>query len=97
MENEEIKEEVEQQETVEQAKESNTANDSVEAYKAIIEQQNQTIKERDERIDKLINQMQGLVNNHGNYKEESNQQYKPIEQAPKPDDYEPLSSLDFSI
>ena len=96
MENEEIKEET-LQEGAEQPKEPETVNDSVEAYKAIIEQQNQTIKERDERIDKLINQMQGLVNNHGNYKEESNQQYKPIEQAPKPDDYEPLDTLDFSI
>lgn len=66
-------------------------------YQGIIEQQKALIKERDERIDKLIEQMQSLVNNHGNYHEESKHEYKPVEQQQKPEDYKSLSELDYSI
>ena len=66
-------------------------------YQGIIEQQKALIRERDERIDKLIEQMQSLVNNHGNYHEESKQVYKPVEQHQKPEDDKSLSELDYSI
>lgn len=66
-------------------------------YRGIIEQQKELLKEKDARIDKLIEQMQGLVNNHGNYHEESTQEYKPVEQNQKPEDYKSLSELDYSI
>ncbi len=79
----------------EEAKATNFDKDA--EYRGIIEQQKALIKERDERIDKLIEQMQGLVNNHGNYHEESTKEYKPVEQHQKPDDYKSLSELDYSI
>lgn len=87
--------EIEDKEPVAAVDDNNDDNEAY--YKGIIEQQSKTIESQNERIDKLISQMQGLVNNHGNYKEEPRQEYKPIEQAPKPAEYEPLSSLDFSI
>ncbi len=74
-------------------------------YKAIIEEQrktietqSKTIESQSERIDKLLSTAQGLINNHGNYREEpSGTQYHKPPETQKPDDYQPLSELDFSM
>lgn len=96
MENENI-EEVEQGEVANDIEQA-TVDNSAEHYQSIIDQQNKAIAERDARIDKLIEQMQGLVNSHGNYREPNagaNMQ-QPQQTQPK-EEYEPLSSLDFSM
>lgn len=99
MENENTNEEAEQQTEVDNDVTQHTHFDaSAEHYQGIIDQQNKAIAERDARIDKLIEQMQGLVNSHGNYREpNAGQGMQQIQQEQPKETYEPLSSLDFSM